>query len=513
MKSSTFDCDAKQPDDLLGDMDPLVFRETGHALVDWIAQYFQEGDRYPVLATVAPGEIRSQLPATAPEQGASMAQVFSDFERVLMPGLTHWNQPGFMAYFCSTGSGPGVLAEFLTAALNQQAMLWRTSPAATELEEVVLGWVRGLLKLPVAFEGVITDGGSMSNLLALLAARENAASSIRKRGLTDRHDFPLLSVYCTEHAHSSIDKAAIVLGLGQDALRRIPVDDNFRMRADALQEAIRADRRAGVKPMAVIAVVGTTSTASIDPAPAIAEICEREGIWLHVDAAYAGAAAMIQEYEWIFDGVARADSIVINPHKWLFTPLDLGALYCRRMDVLRKALALTPEYLDNKQSGTVTNFRDIGIQLGRRFRALKLWMVLRYFGAEGIRARISEHIRLAQQFAEWIDADPDFELLAPVSLSLVCFRAAPNRLKNNVDGLNALNEALLDRVNASGEIFLSHTRLNGCYALRLAVGHIRTSEVHVTRAWQLLREVLNCSNREYQEPSNFLTPDPSTCSI
>jgi aromatic-L-amino-acid decarboxylase len=475
----------------LGDMDSLAFREAGHALVDWIAQYLHDSARYPALARVAPGDIRSQLPATAPEEGESMEEIFSDFERLLAPGLTHWNHPGFMAYFPSTGSGPGVLAEFLTAALNQQAMLWRTSPTATELEEVVLGWVRELLKLPSMFEGVITDGGSMSNLLALLAAREDAAPNIRTQGLAGRREIQPLTIYCTEYAHSSVDKAAIALGLGLEAIRRIPVDDDFRMCAPALQEAICAERRAGFRPLAVVAAVGTTSVSSIDPVPAIADICEREGIWLHVDAAYAGPAAMIPEYEWIFDGVARADSVLVNPHKWLFTPLDLSALYCRRMDVLRRALALTPDYLANKQSGAVTNLMDLGIQLARRFRALKLWMVLRYFGAGGIRARISEHIRLAQQFSQWVSQDPDFELLAPVPLSLVCFRAAPRSLKGDEGGLDALNEALLDRVNASGEIFLSHTRLNGRYALRLVVGHIRTSEVHIARAWQLLRETTN----------------------
>jgi aromatic-L-amino-acid/L-tryptophan decarboxylase len=487
MKSSTREHDAKP----LGDMDPLAFREAGHALVDWIAQYLYEGSRYPVQARVAPGDIRSRLPATAPEEGESMEEIFSDFERILVPGLTHWNHPGFMAYFPSTGSGPGALAEFLTAALNQQAMLWRTSPTATELEEVVLSWVRGLLKLPSAFEGVITDGGSMSNLLALLAAREDAAPDVRTHGLVGRREIPPLTIYCTEHAHSSVDKAAIVLGLGQEAIRRIPADDSFRMRAPALQEAIRADRGAGFRPLAVVAAVGATSVSSIDPVSAIADICEREGVWLHVDAAYAGPAAMIPEYEWIFDGVLRADSVLVNPHKWLYTPLDLSALYCRRMGILRRALALTPDYLADRQSGAVTNLMDLGIQLARRFRALKLWMVLRYFGAGGIRARIREHIRLAQQFAQWISQDSDFELLAPVPLSLVCFRAAPRLLKDDEGSLDGLNEALLDRVNASGEIFLSHTRLNGRYALRLVVGHIRTSEIHIAKAWQLLRETAN----------------------
>jgi len=472
-------------------MDPQAFREAGHRLVDWIARYLHESDRYPILARVAPGDIRSQLPPVAPEEGDSMERIFSDFERVLVPGLTHWNHPGFFAYFSTTGSGPGVLAELLTAALSQQAMLWRTSPTATELEEIVLGWVRELLKLPTSFEGVITDGGSMSNLLALLAAREHAVSGVRARGLAARADVSPLRIYCTEHAHSSVDKAAIVLGFGQEGLRRIPVDDRYRMRPDALREAIRADRSAGIRPVAVVAAVGSTSSSSIDPVSEIGDVCESEGVWLHVDAAYAGPAAMVPEYEWIFDGVARADSVLVNPHKWMFTPLDLSALYCRRMGVLRQALALTPEYLTNEHAGSATNLMDMGIQLGRRFRALKLWTVLRYFGASGIRARIAEHIRLARQFATWVDEDPDFERLAPVPLSLVCFRAVPRSLRSDDAALDALNEALLERINATGEVFLSHTRLDGRYALRLAIGQIRTNETHVTRAWQLLREALD----------------------
>jgi aromatic-L-amino-acid decarboxylase len=483
---STLESETSEP--ILGDMDQQEFRAAGHTLVDWIARYLQESDRYPVLSRVAPGDIRANLPATAPERGESMDRIMADFERVLVPGLTHWNHPGFLAYFSTTGSGPGALAEFLTAALNQQAMLWRTSPAATELEEVVLGWVRDLLKLPSTFDGVMTDGGSMSNLLALLAAREDAVRDVRERGLAARDSDAPPRVYCTEHSHSSVDKAAIMLGLGQHALRRIPVDGCFRMRPDALADTIAQDRRAGSVPVAVVAAVGTTSASSVDPVAAIADVCERERVWLHVDAAYAGPAAMVPEHEWIFDGVARADSVLVNPHKWLFTPLDLGALYCRRMDVLRRALALTPEYLANEQAGTTLNLMDLGVQLGRRFRALKLWTVLRYFGASGLRARIAEHIRVARQFAEWVAADPDFELLAPVPLSLVCFRAAPSSMRDDDSALDALNQALLEWVNATGEVFLSHTRLDGRFALRLAVGHIRTGESHVATAWRLLRE-------------------------
>jgi aromatic-L-amino-acid decarboxylase len=470
----------------LGDMDGRAFREAALGLVDWIGRYRTGADDRPILSRVAPGAIRAALPALAPEHGSSMPEILADFERTLVPGLTHWNHPAFFAYFATSASGPGVLAEFLTAALNQQAMLWRTSPAATELEAVVLGWLRDLLGLQPAFEGVIYEGGSSSNLHALIAARQAAVASVRTRGLGARHDLPRLRVYCSEHAHTSVDKAVIVLGLGHEALRKVQVDDAYRMRVDGLEAAIREDEAAGIRPLAVVATVGTTSTASIDPVAAIARICQARGVWLHVDASYAGPAAMVPEHSWVFEGVSRADSVVVNPHKWLFTPLDLSAFYCRRMDVLRSALAMTPNYLQTREAGTVHDPMDTSIALGRRFRGLKLWMVMRYFGVAGLRARIAEHIRLARLFATWIEADQDFELLAPASLSLVCFRAAPHGVPD--DALDALNTALLDRVNASGRVFLSHTRLCGRFTLRLAVGHIQTAEAHVASAWHILKD-------------------------
>ena len=460
-------------------------------MLDWTADYLQEGERYPVLSRVEPGWIRSSLPAAAPERGESMGAILRDFERVLVPGLTHWNQPGFLAYFASSGSGPGVLAEFLTAALNQQAMLWRTSPAATELEEVVLSWLRQLLGLPDAFEGVIYDGGSASNFHALAAAIAHAVPDAGTRGLIGRSDVPPLRVYASEQAHSSIDKAVMLLGMGRQSLVKVPVDDQFRMRPAALASAIAADRRAGCRPVAVVATVGTTSTSSIDPVNAIAPICEGEGVWLHVDAAYGGAAAIVPDYASIFDGVGRADSVSVNPHKWLFTPLDLSAFYCRRFGAFRHAFALTPAYLQTDQPPDVRNLMDTGISLGRRFRALKLWMVMRYFGAAGLRARISNHLELAKRFAAWVDHDPDFERLAPVPLSVVCFRAVPRARELDAGALDQLNSRLLARVNASGEVLLSHTRLNGHYTLRMAIGHIRTEEAHVRRAWQIIRAALS----------------------
>src|SRR5688500_4864328 len=352
-----------------------------------------------------------------------------DFERVIVPALTHWNHPGFFAYFASSGSAPGVLAEFLSAALNQQAMLWRTSPAATELEEVSLGWLRQLLGLPADFEGVIYDTASISTLHALAAAREQAIPGVRTHGLAGRRGIGGVRVYCSEQAHSSIDKAVALLGLGLESLTHIPVDQQFRMRADALRDAIDRDIADGLKPVAVVATIGTTSTTSADPVAAVAEICAARGVWLHVDAAYAGVAAMMPEHRASFDGWERADSIVVNPHKWLFVPVDLSAFYCRRMDMVRRTFSVVPSVLETADEARgARNLMDTGIQLGRRFRALKLWMLLRHFGANGLRERIAEHIRLARLLASWVDADARFERLAPVPFSVVCFRAMPPRL-------------------------------------------------------------------------------------
>ena len=461
------------------------FRPTAHRVADWIADYLEHPDRYPVLPRVKPGDIRAALPASAPERGESLDAILGDFERVIVPGLTHWNHPGFFAYFAISTSASGILGEFLSAALNQQAMLWRTSPAATELEEVALAWLRKLIGLPDAFEGVIYDTASISTLHALAAAREAAIPDVRQRGLAPRDDVKGYRVYCGEHAHSSVDKAVILLGLGHEALRRIPADAEFRMRADLLASAIEADRRAGLLPVAVVATVGSTSATSIDPVPTIADVCARDRIWLHVDAAYAGVAAMVPGYERILAGADRADSLVTNPHKWLFTPFDLSVLYCRRMDVVRQAFSLTPEYLKTSEgSAGVKNLMDTGIQLGRRFRALKLWMVLRHFGAEGLRAHLAEHMRLARVFAGWVDASDRFERVAPVPFSVVCFR-----LRGGDDADDEVRHArVLEEVNGSGDVFLSHTKLDGRYVLRLAIGNINTTEQHVARAWELLNQ-------------------------
>jgi aromatic-L-amino-acid decarboxylase len=458
------------------------FRQQAHRLADWIADYLENPERFPVLSRARPGEIRDALPPSAPEHGEDFDAIFADFERIILPGITHWNHPGFFAYFAITSSAPGVLAEFLSAALNQQAMLWRTSPAATELEEVSLGWLRQLIGLPGSFEGVIYDTASVSTLHALAAAREAAVPNVRASGLV-AGGLKGVRVYCGEHAHSSVDKAVILLGLGHDALTRIPADADFRMQPELLAKAIAADRAAGLLPIAVVATVGSTSSTSIDPVEEIAAICTRERVWLHVDAAYAGVAAMVPGYEWILRGAGQADSIVLNPHKWLFTPFDLSVLYCRRMDVLRQAFALTPEYLKTSEgTAGVKNLMDTGIQLGRRFRALKLWMIMRHFGAEGLRGHLAEHMRLARLFADWVDASDRFERVAPVPFSVVCFRLRGNASPEN----DVAHQHILDAVNATGEVFLSHTKLDGRYVLRLAIGNLNTAERHVARAWELL---------------------------
>jgi aromatic-L-amino-acid decarboxylase len=475
--------------DIRRDMSPEEFRTWGYRLVDWIADYLDHPERYPVLARVKPGEIAAQLRAGSSTAPADLGELMQQFDRILVPGLTHWNHPSFFAYFSISASGPGILADLLSSALNQQAMLWRTSPAATELEAVSLDWLREMIGLPASFEGVIYDTASVSSLHALAAAREVAVPGVRQQGLAGR-DLPRFRVYCSEHAHSSIDKGIILLGLGHDALRKIPADADFRMRVDALESAIREDRALGWHPMAVVATVGTTSTTSVDPVPAIAHLCQHEGLWLHVDAAYAGVAAMVPGWEGTLAGCEHADSLVVNPHKWLFTPFDLSAFYCQRMDVVRAAFSLVPEYLRTTDPAAVKNLMDTGVQLGRRFRALKLWMILRYFGRDGLAAILADHMRVARLFASWVEAHPDFEVLAPVPFSVVCFRAKPQGEARDERALEALNAALLEAVNATGELFISHTKLGDRYALRLAIGNIRTTEAHVARAWEVIQERL-----------------------
>jgi aromatic-L-amino-acid decarboxylase len=477
-----------------GDMSAEEFRRFGHEIVDWIANYLEHIEELPVLAQIEPGDLKAQLPASPPEHGESMAAILADVDKLIVPALTHWSHPSFFAYFATSTSAPGIFGELLSAAFDVKSMLWRTSPASTELEEVTLDWLRQMIGLDAGFSGFIYDTASVSSMHAIAAAREGLELRIREEGMSGRKDLPLLRVYASEQAHSSIEKGIITLGLGQRSLRKIPTDSKFRVDPNALAEAVDEDKRNGILPFCVVATIGTTSTSSIDPVSAIVSICERHTMWLHVDAAYAGSAAIVPELRYVLDGCERADSLVLNPHKWLFTPFDLSVLYCRHLDLLRRAFSLVPEYLRTPEQEKVRSGSDYGVQLGRRFRALKLWMIIRYFGHEGLAARIREHCRLAKLFASWIKESTDWELMAPVPFGLVCFRARPlvedQKEEVQVKRLDALNEAIMHGVNATGKAFLSHTKLNDKLTLRLSIGNIRTTEKHVRQVWDLLNEQL-----------------------
>jgi aromatic-L-amino-acid decarboxylase len=484
----------------VGDMSTEDFRRFGHELVDWIADYLDRVEELPVLAQIEPGDLKAQLPASPPEQGEAMEQIIADVDRLIVPALTHWNHPSFFAYFATSTSAPGIFGELLSAAFDNKAMLWRTSPASTELEEVTLDWLRQMMGLDAGMTGIIYDTASVSSMHAIAAAREGVELRIREEGMSGRRDLPLLRVYVSEQAHSSVEKGVITLGLGQRALRKIPTDSEFRMDPRALAAAIKEDKANGVIPFCIVATVGTTSTSSIDPVAELIPIGEEHAMWLHVDAAYAGSAAIVPELRHILEGCERADSLVVNPHKWLFTPFDLSVLYCRHLDLLGRAFSLVPEYLRTPEQAQVRSGSDYGVQLGRRFRALKLWMIIRYFGHEGLASRIREHCRLARLFASWVEADPNWELMAPFPLALVCFRACPPTGGANDavrDGrLNVLNEAIMHALNATGKALLSHTKLNDKVTLRLSIGNIRTTEKQVRQVWELLNEQLKLLSKK-----------------
>jgi aromatic-L-amino-acid/L-tryptophan decarboxylase len=463
-------------------MPPEEFRRWAHEVADWIADYLAEVEGFPVLARVEPGALRRELPELPPELGEAPGPILEDFRRLILPGITHWNHPSFHAYFAVTGSGPGILGEMLSAALNINAMVWRSSPAATELEEHTTDWVRALLGLPEGFAGVIQDTASTSSLVALAAARHRAYPGARSDGL---FGLPAGRIYASTEAHSSIEKAVMTLGMGQAGMARIPVGADFRMRPEALRQAVRQDRDRGFRPVAVVATLGTTSTTSVDPVGEIAEVARQEGLWLHVDAAYAGAAAMVPELRHHFEGWEQADSVVFNPHKWLFTPVDCSILFMRDPETVREAFSLVPEYLRTDEQGHTTDLMDFGVALGRRFRSLKLWFVLRYFGAAGLRDRIRAHVAMARELAGWIDEAQGWLRVAPAPFSTVVFRLAPEGMDG--EEADALNLAVLDEVNRQGEAFLSHTRLDGRVCIRLAIGNLRTTREHVERAWTLVR--------------------------
>jgi aromatic-L-amino-acid decarboxylase len=471
---------------VVGDMPAEEFRRYGREVIDWIADYFQRIEEFPVLSRIEPGWLKENLPSAPPEQGDDFSAVLSDVDKLILPAVTHWNHPNFHGLFSTSTSSVGIFGEMLAAAFDMKAMLWRTSPASTELEDVTLDWLRQMMGLPDVFEGIIYDTASVSTMQAIATARERANVGVRERGMSGRDDLPLMRVYASEHVHSSIDKAVITLGLGTRSLRKIECNDRFEMIAEKLDEAIAEDIEAGYLPICVIPTIGTTSSTSVDPVGTVADICVKYKVWMHVDAAYAGPAAIILENRPLFKGWERADSIVVNPHKWLFTPFDLSILYCRDLSEMKLAFSLVPEYLKTSEQPSVKNGMDYGIQLGRRFRSLKLWFVIRYFGREGIIARLSEHMRLARLFASWVERSEIWEMMAPVPFALACFRACPP----NANDLDGLNEKLMNAVNATGKAYLSHTKLDGKFTLRLSVGSIRVEERHIIKVWELLNAEL-----------------------
>lgn len=471
--------------DAVGDLSSQSFRTAAHRVADMMADYLEGVGEYPVVPKINPGEVGDLLSEVPPDTAEPIDAILDDYKRIIEPNVTHWNHPGFLAYFAITGSAPGILGEALAATLNVNAMLWKTGPAPTELEDRVCDWLRQMIGLPDCFKGHINDTASISTMLSLAAARHRLPGlDIRHAGMAGRPEVPVLRVYCSEEAHSSVDKAAIALGFGSQNVRRVETDHSFAMMPARLERSIAEDRHAGMLPVAVVATAGTTSSTSIDPLNSIGALCQKENIWFHVDAAYAGSAAICPEFRKLMDGLNLADSVVLNPHKWLFTPVDCSVLFVRDTGLLRDAFSLVPEYLRTAEANA-TNLMDFGVQLGRRFRALKLWMVIRSFGVEGLRARIREHCRLARLFASWIEGAPDFECCAPVPFSTVCFRAVFDASPAEQDHLNM---QLLADVNADGSVFLSHTKLKDRVVLRLTVGNLRTTEAHVTKAWKLIRD-------------------------
>jgi aromatic-L-amino-acid/L-tryptophan decarboxylase len=464
-------------------MAPDEFRRRGKEMVDWIADYYERVETFPVLSQAKPGQLRAGLPAQAPERGESFDAMMADVERLILPGITHWQSPNFFAYFPSNNSFPSILGEMLSAGLGVQGMLWATSPACTELETHVLDWLVDMLALPAEFAssgpggGVIQDTASSSSLCALLAARERATNvATNERGCDGR-----LVAYTSTQAHSSLEKAAKIAGIGSANLRAIEVDENFAMRPELLSAQIARDRAEGKIPFFVCATIGTTSSNAIDPVRQIAQIAHDHGLWLHVDAAMSGTAALCPEFRWTHDGVELADSYCFNPHKWMFTNFDCDCFYVRDRAALIRPLSVLPEFLRNRatESGAVIDYRDWQIPLGRRFRALKLWFVIRHYGVEGLRHHVRRHVELAQQFAQWVRADDRFELAAPAPLNLVCFRHRAG---------DEANQRIMDRLNASGDLYLTHTRLNDRLTMRMSIGQSQTELRHVERAWQRIRE-------------------------
>lgn len=479
-------------------MDSLKFKKDEEIITNWIINYFKKIEENAVLSEIKPGEIENILSTEPPITGKSIKDLIEEFDKSMSKGITHWNHPGFMAYFNSTSSEAGILAEYLIAALNLNGMIWKTSPVATELENVVVNWFRKMIGLNENFWGLIYDTASISTFHAIASAREQLNLQIREKGLSGRNELPKLIVYCSEHAHSSVEKSAIALGIGTENVRKIKTNDNFEMISDELASAIETDLKAGNKPLCVIATVGTTSFASIDPVEKISEICRNFNIWLHIDAAYAGVAAILPEMKWIINGWNEADSIVINPHKWMFTPMDCSIFLTRKKNILKNAFSLVPEYLRTNEDNQVDNLMDYGLQLGRRFRALKLWFVISNLGVQGIEEKIRSHINWAKDFAQWIQTHKNLELIAPVHFSTVCFQFRIDSEKT-IDELNELNLKLLEMINSSGKIFISHTKLDEQLILRLTIGSYWQEQRHVEIAKQVINESITKILKGYNQ--------------
>ncbi len=461
------------------DEDKELFREYGYKFVDWVADYLSELENFPVRSQVQPGDIRGKLPLGPPNQAEAMERIFHDFEKIILPGITHWQHPSWFAYFPANNSPPSILAELLTAGIGAQCMIWQTSPAAAELEEVVLEWLRQMLGLPEGMAGVIQDTASTATLVALLTAREKATNfEANREGLKK----PLM-VYASEETHSSIEKGVKIAGYGRKNLRYIQTDESFALIPSKLEDAVKEDRKKGLQPACVVATLGTTSSSAVDPLAPIGKICRRHGLWLHVDAAYAGTAAILPEKRWIIEGAEKVDSFVFNPHKWMLTNFDCSAYFVKDPGALIQTFEIHPEYLKTGIDAQVKNFRDWGIPLGRRFRALKLWFVIRSYGVEGLQKIVGEHIRLAQMFKGWVEENDAFELMAPVDFSLVCFRLNDGR---GEEALSDLNKQLLESLNQTGKVFLTHTSLREKYVLRMAIAARTTQERHVREAWELI---------------------------
>ena len=482
----------KQTAAMLGDLPEEEFRAALHQAAEWAADYRSNLEQQAISPLLKPGEVAANFPSSIPMWPTPIENVMADFKRLILPNLVHWGHPAFIGYFGSTTTAPGILGEMMAAVLNVSAMTWATSPAATELESVILRWLREMLQLPEEFFGVVYDTASVATLHALAAARERLPLNIRALGLSGRQDLPRLRIYASDQSHSSIVKAAITLGIGEANVRRIDSDDLFRMDLNSLRLAVQHDCSAGYLPLAVVATVGTTSAAAVDPVPEIAAFCKAEKIWLHVDAAYGGATALLPEARHLMEGVAAADSVVVNPHKWLFVPLDFSTLYTTRPALLREVFSLVPEYLRGDAEQSEINYMDYGIQLGRRFRALKAWMVFSAFGESGLIARIREHIRLARLFATWVENDADFELLAPVHMGVVCFRAIFDNGSDDdlLERTNDLNRSVVKSVNATGLAYLTHTLLRENVAMRVAVGNVLTTAQHLADVFGLIKKEL-----------------------